>query len=66
MSIERIFYCDGPDCDRRVRTADALPDLFLTVRESADRTTHFCGWDCALSYGASIPPEQVIPAGVED
>jgi hypothetical protein len=66
MSVEHIYYCDGPDCDRRVRTADSRPAMFLTVHEGADHTSYFCGWDCALRYGATFPPEQVIPVGIED
>jgi hypothetical protein len=67
MSVERVFYCDGPDCERHVRTTDTLPSMFLTVSESADHASHFCGWDCVLRYAAEQPPEEIIPvAEVED
>jgi len=58
MSIERIFYCDGPECERHVRTA-ALRSLFLTVTEGS-KTLHFCGWDCILRHAAAKEPETVI------
>lgn len=66
MSVERVFYCDGPDCERHVRTTGTLPPVFLTVNEDADHAHHFCGWDCVLKYGARMPPEEVIPAGLGD
>jgi hypothetical protein len=31
MSIDRIFYCNGPDCDRHVKTARPRPEMFLTI-----------------------------------
>jgi hypothetical protein len=62
MSIERIYYCDGPDCERHVRTGGTHPPGFLTVAEGADHAAHFCSWDCILRYAAEKPPEEVIPA----
>ncbi len=35
MAIERIFYCDGPDCERHVRT----PRVELFARRAR------FGWD---------------------
>ena len=64
MSIERIFYCDGPECERHVRTA-ALRSPFLTVTEES-KTLHFCGWDCILRYAAAKEPEIVIPGSPLD
>lgn len=62
MSIERIFYCDGPDCERHVRTARPRPTVaFLTVSEASGRPLHFCGWDCVLRYAATKEPETVFP-----
>jgi hypothetical protein len=66
MSIERTFYCDGPDCDRHVRTTSTLPPVFLTVSEGADHASHFCGWDCVLRFAATKEPEEVIPVGPGD
>lgn len=60
MSIERVYYCDGPDCDRHARTASTRPDSFLTVSEGAGRS-HFCSWDCVLRHAAEKPPSEVIP-----
>jgi hypothetical protein len=61
MSIERIFYCDGPDCERHVRTASPRSSSFLTVTEGAGRSLHFCSWDCVLRHAAEKPPTEVIP-----
>lgn len=61
MSIERIFYCDGPGCDRHARTARSRSESFLTVTEGTGRSEHFCGWDCILKYAAEKPPSDVIP-----
>jgi hypothetical protein len=66
MSIERTFYCDGPDCDRHVRTTGTRPPMFLTVSEDADHESHFCGWDCVLRFAAAKEPEEVIPVGPGD
>lgn len=60
MSIERTFYCDGPECERHVVTADTRPPTFLTVAED-DQESHFCSWDCVLRFAAEKPPETVIP-----
>jgi hypothetical protein len=63
MSIERVYHCDGPDCENHARTAGDLPPTsFLAVREDADHTQHFCGWDCLLRFAAEKPPAEVIPA----
>jgi len=59
--IERIFYCDGPDCERHVQTASPRPRggfLFVTWDS---KTLHFCGWDCVLRFAAKQEPEEVIP-----
>lgn len=62
MSIERIFYCDGPDCERHVKTLKDHPPMFLTVTEHATATEqHFCGWDCVLRHAGTKEPETVIP-----
>ncbi|MEX2447713.1 MAG: hypothetical protein WD404_03095 [Solirubrobacterales bacterium] len=66
MSIERVFYCDGPDCERHARTTGTLPTGFLAVSEDADHAFHFCGWDCVLRFAAEKPPEEIIPAEIGD
>jgi hypothetical protein len=66
MSVERTFYCDGPDCDRSVRTIQTRSPHFLTVSEGADDEGHFCGWDCLLRFAADKPPEEVVPAEISD
>lgn len=62
MSIERIFYCDGPDCERHVRTAGSRPQAgFVFVTEGGSAATlHFCNWDCVLKYAATKPPVEVV------
>lgn len=62
MSIERVFYCDGPECEGHVRTASTRPATFITVTEGAGRSLHFCTWDCLLRVAAEKPPTEVIPA----
>jgi hypothetical protein len=60
MAIERTFYCDGPDCERHVRTGRrTCSHVFLTVTEQS-YALHFCGWDCVLRYAAAKEPETVI------
>jgi len=63
VSIERIFYCDAPDCERHARTASPRVAAFLTVTEGAGRSLHFCSWDCILKHAAEKPPTEVIAAG---
>ncbi len=62
MSIERVFYCDGPDCERHVRTTGTRPPAFVTVTEDAGRELHFCTWDCVLRHAADKPPTDFIAA----
>lgn len=63
MSIERVYYCDWRECENHARTAGDLPPAsFLAVREDADHSHHFCGWDCLLKFAAEKPPAEVIPA----
>jgi hypothetical protein len=62
MAIERTFYCDGPECERHVRTAASRPEagyIFITEGGSAG-TLHFCNWDCVLKYAAAKPPVEVV------
>jgi hypothetical protein len=60
MSIERTFHCDGPDCERHVRTAAARPASGLLTITGESRALHFCGWDCVLRHASTKEPEQVI------
>jgi hypothetical protein len=65
VTIERVFYCDGPDCERHVQTAGPRPMasfIFVTERGGGSTATlHFCNWDCVLKYAATKPPVEVIP-----
>ena len=62
VTIERTFYCDGPDCERHARTLARRPlSGFILVTEDGAATLHFCGWDCVLKYAAAKPPEEVVP-----
>ena len=67
MSEERTYYCDGPGCEVHGRTASPRPYLpygFLGMRQDepggAVSEWHFCTWDCAMKYGATLPPSEVI------
>jgi hypothetical protein len=63
VSTERIYYCDGPECERHVRTASRRPTSasgFVFVSDGGSITLHFCGWDCVLKYAAMKPPEEVV------
>lgn len=63
MSIERDFYCDGPDCEIHARSIAVHPPAgFLTVREDGDLEHHFCGWDCLMKFAATKPLPEIIPA----
>jgi hypothetical protein len=63
MSIERIFHCDGPDCERHGITPQMRHPMFLTVIEGEDEL-YFCGWDCVLSFAARKEPEEIIPCSL--
>lgn len=60
MSIERVFHCDGPDCERHVRTAASRPTSGLLTITGEGAALHFCGWDCVLRHAAAKEPETVI------
>jgi len=61
MSVERTFYCNGPDCERHVRSLKLMPPGgFLTLIDEGHES-HFCGWDCVLRLAATKEPETVIP-----
>lgn len=67
VSAEHIYRCDGPGCDTWVQSSQPPPrGQFLHVL--ADEETHtleldFCGWECAMRYGAGQPIPEVIPFG---
>jgi hypothetical protein len=60
MSVERIFYCDGPGCERHVQTARTRAESILTVTGDGP-PLHFCGWDCVLRHAAAKEPETIVP-----
>jgi hypothetical protein len=60
VTIERIFYCDGPGCDRCVRTSEGRPRSGLLTITGDGRPLHFCGWDCVLRHAGAKEPEQVV------
>jgi len=62
VSIERVFYCDGPDCELHVRTASSR-SVFIIVTDGSGRSLHFCTWDCVLKHAASKPPTEVVSLG---
>jgi hypothetical protein len=59
MSIEHTFYCDGPDCERHVRSQESSPPTFLEVTDHPAKL-HFCGWDCVLRHAAQKEPETLV------
>lgn len=61
MSIERVFYCDGPGCETHVKTASTRPATFILVTEEAGPSQHFCSWDCILRTAAEKPPTELVP-----
>lgn len=64
MTIEYIYHCDGPDCERHVQTRRDYALMFFTLIEHGDsgndQTLHFCGWDCILRYAGTKEPEEVV------
>lgn len=67
MAIERVYHCDGPECERHASSAAAgrLPDSFLAVTGDGP-TVHFCSWDCVLRFSAQKEPTEVLPVGTGD
>ncbi len=59
MSVERTFYCEGPECERHATTQQLRHPMFLTIIEE-DAEHHFCGWDCVLRYAGQKEPEEII------
>lgn len=60
MSVERIVYCDAPECKGHARTTARRPSGMLFVTGTgglaAQSTLHFCSWDCLLQFGSGQPP----------
>lgn len=81
MSIDRIYYCDGPDCGgegglkggkspvhcQTGTPPPHLPSGFMELR-GGDRAedAHFCSWDCLMKFAAKHPADEVIPLLGED
>lgn len=67
MSVERIFHCDGPECDRNVQTQAEHPPTFVTTYEEPGfpheprNEMHFCSWNCVLKYAVKFEPPEIIP-----
>jgi hypothetical protein len=68
MTIERVFYCDGPECERHVRTVATRPASGLLTITGEGKPLHFCGWDCVLRHAATKEPEKVVsgPPALDD
>jgi hypothetical protein len=73
MSIERIYYCDGPDCEVHVGTATPppyLPSGIMELRGNkqtfGSEPMYFCGWDCLMKHAATFPPEERIEIRPEE
>lgn len=64
MSIERTYYCDGPECERHARTGAAtrVPVGFLRITGDG-APEHFCSWDCVLRHAAKKEPAEMLSAG---
>jgi hypothetical protein len=65
MTVERRFYCDGPDCERFVRTLKPKPPEgsgFITAGEAIDgaEIKHFCTWDCCMKWSAQQPVAEIF------
>lgn len=66
--LERIYHCDGPDCDATTHTFRRIPESsgWLYITWSAGRkgdgnpkkplTRVFCSWDCVLRFAARFEP----------
>jgi hypothetical protein len=74
MSIERTYYCEGPDCPEEegqnpahVVTATPppyIPGGFIETRMmwagQDEERHHFCSWPCLMKYAADQPiPERI-------
>jgi hypothetical protein len=68
---EITYHCHGPGCDVFIRSASRhIPvGTFLLVLEGngADEPTEhdFCGWECAIRYGAARDQDTVIDVEVQ-
>ncbi len=65
MAIERVYRCDGPECEGHARTASArAPVGFIVATERAGGSPlHFCTWDCVLRFAAEKPPVELVAIG---
>jgi hypothetical protein len=75
MSIERTYYCEGPDCgaepggiEAPAHVATASPPPYLPrgvietreVDDGGEVMHHFCSWDCCMKYAAKQPVAEVV------
>jgi len=67
MSADHIYRCDGPGCDTWVQSTQPPPRagwLHVLVDDQPQPVRlDFCGWECAMRYGAGQPIPEVIPFG---
>lgn len=61
MSVRRVVYCDGPDCNSHVNAEFDRDAGFVRVYWDGTRQD-FCSTDCALKWFAQFPPLTVIEA----
>ncbi len=59
MTVERVIYCDGPDCEAHIRSGRRLPAGFLRIAGWGD-ALYFCSWDCVLRFAAKQEPIEEI------
>ncbi len=60
---DHIYRCENPGCDTWQQSADPAPitGWLLTHERGVERD--FCSWECAIRYGASLPPVERVPWG---
>lgn len=65
MTTAVTVYCQGPDCNsHQGPCAEDVPFrgwLQVTAREPTEPELYdFCGWECAIRYGATRDVPEVI------
>lgn len=59
--IGNTAYCDGPGCDSHQGPSPALIPFRGWLRVTETDTAHdFCGWECAIRFGAQLPAPETI------
>lgn len=82
MAVDRVYYCESPDCHggsldgdkppANARTGSPppyLPSGFIETREvgpSGETLHHFCSWDCCMKFAAAQPIPEIIELGGDD